>query len=143
MAAVEIFESELLPEWIERPALRLVTREDAAPRVGVPLSVRRAARARILARRRYVLAAVAFVGAMTFLAWPGRALGGTNAAGLPTDLATSSTLAPGEVYVVQAGDSVSSIARLMNPLNPRAARSALVAELDSAAVVPGEHVLIP
>ena len=143
MAAVEIFESELLPEWTERPALRLVTREETATRVGVPLSVRRAARARTLARRRYTLAAIAFVGAMTFLAWPGRALGGTNAAGMPTDLATSSTLAPGEVYVVQPGDSVASIAKLMNPLDPRAARAALVAELDSSVVVPGEHVLIP
>ena len=143
MAAVEIFESELLPEWTERPALRLVTRQEAPTRVGAPLAARRAARARTLARRRYALAAVAFVAAMTFLAWPGRALGGTNAAGLPTDLATSSTLAPGEVYVVRGGDSVASIARLMNPLDPGAARAALVAELGSRVVVAGEHVLIP
>jgi hypothetical protein len=31
----------------------------------------------------------------------------------------------------------------MNPVDPRVARTALVRELDSSVVVPGEHVLIP
>jgi len=83
------------------------------------------------------------VGALTVLAWPGHALGGVTGAGLPTDLAGSSTLASGSIYVVQPGDSVTTIARLMNPLAPRVARAALVRELGSAVVVAGEHVLIP
>jgi hypothetical protein len=46
-------------------------------------------------------------------------------------------------YVVQPGDTVSSIARLMNPTDPAEARALLVHELGSSVVVPGEHVLIP
>ena len=46
-------------------------------------------------------------------------------------------------YVVQPGDTVSSIARDMNPTNPTEARALLVHELGSSVVVAGEHVLIP
>jgi hypothetical protein len=144
MAAVEILECDILDDWVEVPHLRLVSPLLVAPvRVGRPLAARRHARARMHQRRRRSLGALAVVGALTFLAWPGAALGGVTGAGLPTDLAGSSTLASGAVYVVQPGDSVTSIARLMNPLAPRVARAALVHELGSAVVVPGEHVLIP
>ncbi|MDE3065661.1 MAG: hypothetical protein KGJ36_08315 [Acidobacteriota bacterium] len=142
MAAVEILESASPA----RPHLSLVVApapEPAPLRVGRPLALRRAARARMLQRRRRALASVALVGALTALAWPGHALGGVTGAGLPTDLATSSTLASGSVYVVHAGDTIASIAASMNPLDPRRARAALVAELGSSVVVPGEHVLIP
>ena len=47
------------------------------------------------------------------------------------------------IYVVQPGDTVGSIARAMNPVDPAFARRLLVKELDSSVVVPGEHVLIP
>jgi predicted Zn-dependent protease len=47
------------------------------------------------------------------------------------------------VYVVQPGDTVDSIARKLNPVDPALARHALIAELRSNAVVDGEHVLIP
>jgi hypothetical protein len=47
------------------------------------------------------------------------------------------------VYVVHGGDTVNSIARLMNPVDPSIARRDLVRELGSSVVVPGEHVLIP
>jgi predicted Zn-dependent protease len=46
-------------------------------------------------------------------------------------------------YVVQPGDTVNSIARMINPVDPKVARADLVRELDSSVVVPGEHVLIP
>jgi hypothetical protein len=144
MAAVEIFESDLHPFEVGAPRLHLVPEPGVAPlRIGRPLAERRAVRARMLQRRRRSLAALALAGALTFLAWPGHALGGVNGAGLSTDLATSSTLASGEVYVVQSGDTVNSIARLMNPVDPAVARVALVHELGSPVVVPGEHVLIP
>jgi hypothetical protein len=144
MAAVEILESDTLAERAESPRLYLVATTPSAPRrVGPPLAARRAARVRMLQRRRRTLAALALVGGVTFLAWPGSALGGLTGAGLSTDLAGSSTLASGEIYVVLSGDSVTSIARLMNPLSPRVARVALVHELGTAVVVPGEHVLIP
>jgi hypothetical protein len=97
----------------------------------------------MLQRRRRTLVALALVAGLVILAWPGHAFGGTTGAGLPTDLANSSVLASGMVYVVQPGDSVSTIARLMNPIDPSLARTALVYELRSTVVVPGEHVLIP
>jgi hypothetical protein len=74
---------------------------------------------------------------------PGHLLGATGGAGLSNDLASSSVLASGMNYVVQPGDTVSSIARDMNPTNPAEARVLLVHDLGSSVVVPGEHVLIP
>ena len=140
MAAVELFESRV--EAPERPHLYVVS-DAVSYRTGRPLAQRRAARAAMLSRRRRTLIALGVAASLVVLAWPGHAFGGTTGAGLPTDLASSSTLASGMVYVVQPGDTVSSIARVMNPLAPRVARAALVAELDSSVVVPGEHVLIP
>jgi hypothetical protein len=80
---------------------------------------------------------------LVILAWPGHAFGGVTGAGLPDDLANSSVLASGMNYVVQPGDTVNSIARMMNPVDPKLARADLVRELDSSVVVPGERVLIP
>jgi LysM repeat protein len=83
------------------------------------------------------------VGALAILAMPGHTFGGSTGAGLSTDLASSSVLASGMNYVVQPGDTVSSIAQNMNPTDPAQARALLVHELGSSVVVPGEHVLIP
>jgi hypothetical protein len=141
MAAVEVVEFEEF-ESDERPYLRLVTTPQVF-RTGPSLAYRRAARARMMKRRRRTFLALAVVLGLVILAWPGHAFGGETGAGLPTDLANSSVLASGMDYVVQPGDTVYSIARMMNPVDPRAARTALVRELDSTVVVPGEHVLIP
>ena len=94
-------------------------------------------------RRRRSLVAFALLLGLVILAWPGHAFGGETGAGLPGDLANSSVLASGMNYVVQPGDTVTSIARMMNPVDPKVARADLVRELDSTVVVPGEHVLIP
>jgi hypothetical protein len=141
MAAVEVVEFEEF-ESNERPYLRLVTSPQVF-RTGPSLANRRAARARMMKRRRRTFLALAVVLGLVILAWPGHAFGGETGAGLPTDLANSSVLASGMNYVVQPGDTVYSIARMMNPVDPRVARTALVRELDSSVVVPGEHVLIP
>jgi predicted anti-sigma-YlaC factor YlaD len=141
MAALETWELVARPE---RPALRLVgPSERPAPRVGPSLAERRGRRAALRARRARALAVGALALGITVLAWPGHALGGTTGTGLPSDLATGTALASGSVYVVQAGDTLSSIAAAMNPVDPRAARVALVRELGSTTVVAGEHVLIP
>jgi hypothetical protein len=141
MAAVEVLYSEVATD----PYLQLVLYQPApdAIRRGVPLQQRRATRARVLQRRRRAAAAFVLLGALTLLALPGHTFGATTGAGLSNDLAGSSTLASGMDYVVQPGDTVNSIARNMNPLDPSLARSLLVRELGSSVVVPGEHVLIP
>jgi hypothetical protein len=97
----------------------------------------------VIQRRRRIAVMVVLLGALTILALPGHTFGSTNGAGLPSDLAGASTLAPGMEYVVQPGDSLTTIAQAMNPTDPTAARALLVRELGSSAVVPGEHVLIP
>ena len=97
----------------------------------------------MLRRRRRTLLVLAMIASVVILSWPGHAFGGTTGSGLPTDLATSSVLASGMDYVVQPGDTLSSIATMVNPLNPDFARRQLTHELGSSVVVVGEHVLIP
>jgi len=145
MAAVEVVEFEGFEDSAERTYLRLVSADSPVSgfRSGAPVGLRRAARSRMLQRRRRTLVALALVGGLVILAWPGHAFGGTTGAGMPTDLANSSVLASGMDYVVQPSDTLNSIARLVNPVDPAMARSALVHELGSSVVVPGEHVLIP
>lgn len=140
MAAVEVVEFEEFED--ERPYLRLVTTPEVF-RTGPSLAIRRAARARMMKRRRRTLVALALLLGLVILAWPGHAFGGVTGAGLPGDLANSSVLASGMDYVVQPGDTLTSIARMVNPVDPTEARADLVRELDSSVVVPGEHVLIP
>jgi hypothetical protein len=143
MAAIELAEVEEYEEFEPR-RLRLVSIQGVEPvRTGRPLAARRAARARMLQRRRRTLVALGLVTGLIILALPGAAFGGVTGAGLPGDLADSSVLASGMVYVVHGGDTVNSIARLMNPVDPSIARRDLVRELGSSVVVPGEHVLIP
>jgi hypothetical protein len=142
MAAVEVIEFEEYEESRERPYLRLVSTPEVF-RTGPTLAKRRAARARMMKRRRRTLLAFVLVLGLVILAWPGHAFGGETGAGLPTDLANSSVLASGMNYTVQPGDSLDSIARMINPVDPNVARVDLVRELDSSVVVPGERILIP
>lgn len=144
MAAVEMFPSEVLREAAVRPDLRVVRTENDRPwRTGPLVSQRRAARARMLRRRRRTMVAAAAIGATVLLAWPVHAFGNTNAAGLSYDLTATASLQPGMKYVVQSTDTVNSIAKQMNPVNPSYARRLLVAELRSNTVVSGEQILIP
>ena len=139
-------EESYVVEFYQQAAPRLRALESAARPTWMSspcLALRRERRARQLARRRRSLAGVVLVLATIVLAWPGHAFGGTTMSGLSTDLATSSVLAPGMDYVVQLGDSVNSIATLVNPADPAAARVLLVRELRSDVVVAGEHVEIP
>lgn len=141
MAAVEIEESQWVLET-PRASLRLVESPVGA-RATRTLSQRRQVRVRMLRRRRRTLAGIALALSIGVLAMPGRSFGGVTDTGLPTDLATSSVLAPGTTYVVQPGDTLGSIAQRINPLDEARARTALVAEVGSTVVVAGEHVLIP
>src|ERR1700683_1843182 len=134
MAAVEVIEFEEYEESHERPYLRLVSTPEVF-RTGPTLAKRRAARARMMKRRRRTMLGLVLVLDLVILAWPGHAFGGETGAGLPTDLANSSRLSSGMTYPVQPGDSINSIARMMNPIDPNVARAGLVRELDSSVVV--------
>ncbi|MGC1419354.1 MAG: hypothetical protein WA786_04455 [Acidimicrobiales bacterium] len=97
----------------------------------------------MLKRRRRTLVVLALLAGLTILALPGVAFGGIEGGGLSSDLNNNATLAAGMVYVVQPGVTLDSIARMVNPTDPREARTSLVRELGSSVVVTGEHVLIP
>lgn len=145
MVAAEVLEITESEAFAAAPYLRLVAaRPTPQPfRRGPSLSQRRATRARATQRRRRALAALVLMSAFTILALPGHTFGATNAAGLSSDLANSSVLASGMDYVVQTGDTINSIAKNVNPVDPSLARVLLENELGSSVVVPGEHVLIP
>jgi hypothetical protein len=142
MAAIEVIQSEEFEGTQSRPYLRLVSTPEVY-RTGPSLARRRAARVRMMQRRRRTLVALVLVTGLVILSWPGHAFGGTTGGGLSTDLANSAVLASGMEYVVQPGDTVRSIATLMNSVDPAVAQRALVREIHSNVVVPGEHVLIP
>lgn len=85
-------------------------------------------------RRRLALVAIVAV-LLVLLMLPIRALGGATLA--------STTPSQGQDYVVKTGDSLASIARQADPVNPTSMVRRLVAETGSDVVVPGEHLLIP
>jgi hypothetical protein len=145
MVAARIFEEPWSPQEDVRPHLHIVEvpKTQKVNALGVPVSARRAARARMLRRRRRTLGIFVVVIASVLLAVPGHAFGGVTTTGVASDEAASSLLAPGMVYVVASGDTVNSIAKMINPWSPQIAERALTKELGSNVVIPGEHVLIP
>jgi hypothetical protein len=91
----------------------------------------------LVRRRRAVMGAVATVVAvlLLLLALPVRELGGSTLAQAgPT---------PGQVYVVKAGDTLTSIAARADQARAASLTSQLAREVGSTVVVPGEHILIP
>src|ERR1035438_5619450 len=116
MAAVEMFEEETTKTQ-DRPQLRLVRFESAPTplRSGLPLTQRRAARALMMKRRRRTLVTLALLAGLTILALPGVAFGGVSGGAHSSDLNNNATLAAGVGYVVQPGDALNAIARMINP----------------------------
>jgi LysM repeat protein len=96
-----------------------------------------------LARRRRIAGAGAVLVALVLLALPLHALGAVTLDGRSTPGGVPAGLAPGSVYVVQSGDTISSIAERVNPSRAAAIGRDLVASTGSRVVVPGEHVVIP
>ena len=145
MAAIQIEEFEVLTSEEAMPYLRLVTAQNTPQsfRTGVPLSVRREARELRRKRRIRLYAGLVLAGALVILLMPGAAFGGVTGTGLSTDIASSAELASGMVYVVQPGDTLSSISKMVNPVSPQKARTVLAAQLGSSVVITGEHILIP
>jgi hypothetical protein len=97
-----------------------------------PLPRRRPSRR--VQHRRMILGLVV-VTLLVLLALPIRAIGGHPIAG--------SAPAPGQVYVVQNGDTLASIAHQVAPGQAGSMVERLAAEAGSSTIVPGEHLLIP
>lgn len=132
------------PRWECRAELdRWAPREVETPRVHVPLAARRAARARMMQRRRRTFFGLTALIAVIAIAWPGSAFGGVTKYNVNMDVAMNSRYHSGTVYVVGADDTIDTIARAVSPQHPELVRKALVASLRSSVVTPGEHVIIP
>jgi hypothetical protein len=134
------------PGWV--PTRSGPTTPARAFRSGSDVSTRRRRRCSSRVRRRRVAVGAAVVAAMTLLALPARALGGTAdpQSGVATaagSLPVSVQAGEGTFYVVQPGDTLAGIAQRLDPSDPARARARLVAQLGSATVVPGEHVELP
>jgi hypothetical protein len=104
------------------------------PRLRVVPEPPRRLPSRRVQRRRVLLGLVA-LGLLVLLALPIRAIGGHPIAG--------SAPAPGQLYVVQNGDTLTSIARQVAPGQADRLVARLAAEAGSSTIVPGEHLLIP
>ena len=132
------------PRWQGRVEVdRLAPRRVEAQRVHVPLAVRRAARAKMMQRRRRTFFGLTALIAVIAIAWPGSAFGGVTKYNVNMDVAMSSRYHSGTVYVVGAHDTIDTIARAVSPEHPELVRKALVSSLRSTVVTPGEHVVIP
>ncbi len=119
---------ELEYEACRRP-FRLYALPDQPARVAPSPRVRRVRMVLSVA-----VAAVVLV-LLVLLALPLRQLGGSTLAQDPA--------APGQEYIVKAGDSLGSIAQRADPAHAATLASAIAREVGSTVVVPGEHIRIP
>jgi hypothetical protein len=109
--------------------------EEFYPRLRVVPDVpRRTTPPRVIKRRRIVVAAGVAV-LLVLLMLPIRAFGGKTLAGAAP--------VAGQVYVVQPGDTLHSIAARADAGQAGVMANRLAAEVGSTVVVPGEHLLIP
>lgn len=83
----------------------------------------------------WIALVVVALGLVVALILPIRSLGGRTLAG--------SAPTAGQVYIVQNGDTLASIAARADATDATAMRQRLAAEIGSSTVVPGEHILIP
>jgi ferric-dicitrate binding protein FerR (iron transport regulator) len=86
-------------------------------------------------RRRRVVLATVVLGLLALLALPIRSLGGSTLA--------QAAPAPGQPYIVKAGDTLASIAGQADPSHAALLTEQLAHEVGSTVVVPGEHLFIP
>ena len=124
-----------------RDHLRLVpiSYSTAHYRVSSPLAERRAKLSRVLQRRRRVVVGLILAAILAILL-ASQPQSSTSNSGV---LSHSSALNAGQTYVVQGGETLSTIARLVNPEHPSIAYAALKKQVGSSVVIAGEHLLIP
>jgi hypothetical protein len=112
-------------------------------RHGAEVSLRRAARRRVVVRRRRVALAMVCAGLLAGLALPVGLLGGRAPDAAATALPNAADAGNAVVYVVQPGDTLESIAARVDPGHAGRMAHLLARETGSATVVPGEHILLP
>ena len=151
----EQFELVEIP-W-PKPALRLVT-ESKLPVAVRPLAVeaedwaevqvpsapaaRRSTSTRV--RRRRLALGLGVLTALVIVALPVQVFGSRTVTGQLAPGGITTGLPDGSVYVVQPGDSLTSIAHRINPGGDQAALiRALRTTVGSPVVVPGEHIVLP
>lgn len=133
------------PEWNEpvvaRPRLRVIETPQAVRNVALRVELRRVARERMMRRRRRtaVVAALMVLGFLLFVESPFQ----VGPHGASADLSGISVSDTPSVVTVTAGMNLHDIAAQANPANPAGEYRALVAELGTSTVVPGERVQIP
>jgi hypothetical protein len=124
-----------------RPQLRVIESPQVIRSVALRVELRRIARERMMRRRRrtVMVGATVLLASLLFLPTPFM-VGPHGAAG---DLVGQSVTDTGSTVTVTAGMTLRSIAEQANPANPNQEYRALVAELGTSTVVPGETVQIP
>jgi hypothetical protein len=105
------------------------------PRLRVVSGGERRSRVSRRVQRRRLALGIVIAAILVLLMLPVRALGGQTIAG--------SAPAAGQVYVVQSGDTLNSIAARVDPGDVSGMAHRLAAEAGSTTVVAGEHLLIP
>ena len=151
----EQFELVEIP-W-PKPTLRLVTESsipaavcptvvEAEDRAVVQLqpgpSARRSTSTRV--RRRRLAVVLGVLATLVILALPLQLIGSRTVTGQLAPGGITTGLPDGSVYVVQPGDSLTSIAHRINPGGDQAALiRALRTTVGSPVVVPGEHIVLP
>lgn len=145
MAIAEIEASEWEMMYTRASHLRLLDAPVEAPRyrTGLSISERRQRRERKQALLRRTMLIVGSVSILALLVWPSVAFGGTSVTGLSGDSAATGNLSSGVSYTVQSGDTMASIARLINPNDPAGVQRVLEQEVGSDVVLPGEHIIVP
>ena len=100
--------------------------------------------ARTVVRRRRLLVCLLVGMAMVLLSLPVQFLGGQTSTGQVALSGVTSGLPDGSIYIVQSGDTLSSIAHRINPMGDQAVLvRALRTTVGSSGVVPGEHIVLP
>ncbi len=132
------FDAEFAEDFVElAPAERSF-------RLGRDVTERRQHRASARVRRRRLVFGLGAMVLVGLLSLPIPVLGGVTLSGKATPGGNAAGLVDGSVYVVQQGDTLSSIAQRINPGGNTAALVAQMAEqVGSPNIVAGEHLILP
>lgn len=118
--------------------------EERTFRTGRDVTERRQRRVSARVRRRRLAFGLGAIVLMGLLSLPIPVLGGVTLSGKATPSGSPAGLADGSLYVVQQGDTLTSIAQHINPDgNIASLVHQMAAQVGSRYVVAGEHLILP